>query len=151
MPGGSWSRGRLSMPNENLMLIGRDCHRAPPRGFKIRPTSSQCQDLWSPKSKAWQCVSAFLGTQTESVRETEGICKRDLKLAQNSRPPSSPTKIPRSGLFCTLCLIPMKAIKSGDWRSDLEFWVRAKLLSLGIRSSSADRDRERERGVMHAV
>lgn len=78
MPGGSWSHSKLSMPNENLMLIGRDCHCAPLQGFKITPTSSQCQDLWSPKSKAWQRISAFLGTQTESVRDRERICKRDL-------------------------------------------------------------------------
>lgn len=77
--GGSWSRSRLSMPNENLMLIGRDCHRAPLQGFKIRPTSSQCQDPWSPKSKAWRGISAFLGTWTErkSVRE-RGKSKQDL-------------------------------------------------------------------------
>lgn len=137
MPGGSWSRGRLSMPNENLMLIGRDCHCAPLRGFKIRPTSSQCQDLWSPKSKAWQCVSAFLGTQTESVRDTEGICKRDLNwLRIVTLLPYQQNSSRR--LILHAVLYPMKAIKSGDWRLDLEFLVRAKLLSLGIRSSSVD-------------
>lgn len=80
MPGGSRSCSRLSMPNENLMLIGKDCHCAPLQGFKIRLTSSQCQDLWSPKSKAWHCICAFLGTQKEreSVRESGRICRRDL-------------------------------------------------------------------------
>lgn len=89
MPGGSWSRDRLSMPNENLMLIGRDCHCASLQGFKMRPTSSQCQDLWSPKSKSWQYVSEFLGTQTESVRDRGNLKKRS-ELAPNSLLPSLP-------------------------------------------------------------
>lgn len=143
MPGGSWSHGRLSMPNENLMLIGSDRHCTPLQGFKIRPTSSQCQDLWNPKSKAWQCFFAFLGTQTESVRETENLRKRS-KLARNSRPPSPPVKFLSEAYYSAKCLILMKAIKPRDWRLDLEFWVRAKLLSLGIRSSSAESKWERE-------
>lgn len=41
-----------------------------------------------------------------------------------------------------LRLIPLKAIKSEDWCSDLEFWLKAKLLSLGIRSSRAAGEQE---------
>lgn len=126
--GGSWSRSRLSMPNENLMLIGRDCHCAPLQGFKIRPTSSQCQDPWSPKSKAWRGISAFLGTWTErkSVRE-RGKSKQDLNW--HGIVALLPDQQNFRGLFCTQCLIPTKAIKSRDWHMDLEFQVRGKLLS----------------------
>lgn len=158
MPRGSWSHHRLDVPNENLMLIGRDCHCAPLQGFKIGPTSSQCQDLWSPKSKAWQCVSAFslrIHTHGEWAWERwRKIWKRDLNRLRIVPPththhhpaPSSPTKFLSEAYSARRALSPMQDIKPGDCRLHLEFQVMAKLLSLGITSDGARSKRVSWRG-----
>lgn len=108
--GGSWSRRRSRQPNENLMLIGTDRHRAPLQGFKTRPDIKPMSRSLEPKVRS---LAAFIDSVTrlctfarKNARPYEikkKPCEHEIdggknlekrsKQAQNCAPPSPPLAV----------------------------------------------------------